>query len=191
MSETTTTPAPEKMKLSALLAKVSQIASGMDKSGVLPGEEGHAPSTAPDVTVRWCASVLRILLTRLIEHVVETRRAIFDLRTEIHGRPATDDKPEIVGLTRLRGDVAEMTKLLAEIVETIKKAQGDAPASAAPAPEAPADPETIPEPPTAEAAAERAHQAEIDAMAARVAEGTKRGEVVPITPPGNAKQGKA
>jgi hypothetical protein len=192
---------PEKVKLSVLLVKVSQIAAGADAKGILPNQEGHDANTAPSLAMRWCASILRIFLARTIEHIVETRRSLAEIRREVFGGPeipATENKPAlpaVVSLAGLRAQVDEMSKLLEQIVGAIRQAQqmagqgaggadaggaagggaGDAGGSAGS--DAGANGSNG-EPPSAEDAAAAAQMAELDKLAADLAKAAKEG--VPI-----------
>ena len=75
----TAAPAPKKTTLTDLLGKATAIAAGTDKNGVVPGTEGYDEASAPGEAIRWCASILRIFLTRSIEHVLQTRKDISGL----------------------------------------------------------------------------------------------------------------
>jgi hypothetical protein len=187
MSDQPATPAPEKTKLSTLLSKVQDIAAGMDKNGVLPGVDGYDTETSPPMTMRWCASVLRVFLMRVIEHVVETRTALTALRGEVYGRKEDKEKgvTAIQSLASVREQMKEMSSLVKEIVDAIKTAQKmqaggqAAPPSEEPAEGAPATNGTNGKaPPTPEQIAEAARLAEIDQMAAAAA----RGEKIPMPP---------
>lgn len=163
-------PAPQanKVKLTALLEKVTLIARGADKAGILPDAEEYDAATAPSASTRWCASILRIFLLRVIEHVVATRKAIDDLQK------ATRDLPAI------RDQVSEMSKLLAEIVKAIEMAQAIARGQGPPPnASAPQDDAHAPER-SAEAEAEVAHHAQVDEMAAALAHGEKPTDGQPI-----------
>ena len=158
-----------KMMLGALLEKVEAISKGADKAGVLPDGEGYDASSAPNLTMMWCASILRILIMRVVEYVKETRGNIAAVNTK-----AEDLKTAIKDLPELREQVGEMSKLLKEIVGAINEAQkaagGETPGeeTQAEAPSSPSDPGDA----QAEAIAkERAAAAQLDELAARIARG--------------------
>lgn len=138
-------PAPKRTSLSTLLEKVIAIASGADRTGTLPDAEGYDAASAPDGATRWCASVLRIFLMRVIEHVVETRKAIVDLREQ----------------------AKEMSGLLDDIVNAIKQAQA---AQGQPPPQGGATTASEKTPEEIEAAT---RQTQIDELAAKAAAGEK------------------
>lgn len=162
-----------KMTLSALLKRVEAIASGADRAGIPPGAEGHDESTAPDGTARWCASVLRILLLRVIEHVVQFRKDVADLRA------ATKDLPA------LREQVDEASKLVTEIVQAIRRAEAEERSATKRQAPATAPAEEIPDAPrerTEEEVAAAAHQAKVDEMAAAAARATTGPDSFPAPP---------
>jgi len=187
MSETPEKPAvpvaptaAEKMKLTELRKKVVLIAMGADKTGKMPSEDGYDTESAPTLAMRWCASVLRILLSRMIEFVIETRQEIYRHRGTLFGTPAVGDKPATEGLV---SQVGEMTALMEEIVKAIKNAQ--AMAGGAP----PQDGQMVAEPPaegaqtlTPEEMAAAGKDAELDAMAAKLAEASKHGQSATVPP---------
>jgi hypothetical protein len=189
MSEPTTPTAPTKVKLAALLEKATAIAQGADKAGVLPGAEGHDESSAPNTAMRWCASILRIFLLRVIEHVIATRNEIGNLRGMLQDpqqqatwkkNPETSKtEPWRTDLPALRAQVKEMSALLNEIVEAIKTAQttlaetptGPPPPPGVQGPGMPGMPGMPTREPTIEEVEKAQTQAQIDELAAALARG--------------------
>jgi hypothetical protein len=156
MSDQSAPATAPKTKLSALLEKATLISQGADKAGRMPGTAEYDEDTAPGVAMRWCASVLRIFLLRVIEHIIKTRADIAELQKVTKG------------LTEQTG---EMSKLLGEIVSAIKAAQAQVQGGdAAPA----ADGANGDGAATEKVELEDAQtQAQIDELAAKLARGEK------------------
>ena len=165
------TAAPVKKKMTELLEMVTLIAQGADKDRNLPGAEGYDEKTAPNETVRWCASVLRVFIMRVIDNVLDLRHAIVDLQKKIADLPA------------MRAEMKEMGALIKLIVSEIQKAKaaagqpmGEQPVEGSNG-EAPTDGsngsngEAPPKTPEQIEAEQKA--AELDALAARMAQGEK------------------
>lgn len=158
---------PVKTKLSTLLEKATAIANGADKTGVLPDGEGYDATTAPDGAMRWCASILRIFLLRVIEHVLETRRGIAALMTVLRDPAMKEGENWRSDIPALREQVKEMSALMSEIVGAIRSGQGQAAPQEGPPTDAPANGVEK----TAEEIEAATTQAQIDEMAKQLAKG--------------------
>lgn len=122
MSET-----PTRMTLANLLDLVTKIANGLDKNGHAPGTEDHDPATTPSMDLQWCASILKIAITRQIESttkLVQVYQAVFG--------QTKDGKVVAPGIVH---QLREMQEVLQEIVNAIKSAQNGTHNGAAPAPQ--------------------------------------------------------
>lgn len=181
----------EKVKLTQILAKVEQIAAGLDKNGVLPSAANYDNESAPPPSMRWCAAILRVFLLRVIEHIRGTRDAVRQIQEEVFGRKEDKEngKPAIPSLKDLREQMNEMSKLMGMIVEGIKKAQAEQDGAEEPAQAATSEEPTAEvasngngaKKPTQEDITEAARMAEIDALAA--ADAATRGITVAPAPP--------
>lgn len=199
MSETAA-PAPKsdnRVNLKMLLEKVEQIAQNRDADGLLPSEDSYDKTTAPPMTMVWCASVIRIFLLRVIEHIIEARRSFRVINDEINGRAAADAKDgkpavtALVGLHELRSQVAEMFLLVQELVEAINTARGLQSQAKGASDEESTNPDdggsgnatgATSKPLSAEEVIAAKRIAELDGMAAELVARTKNGSTSPAAP---------
>ncbi len=82
--------------------------------------------------MRWCASVLKIFLSRVIENIIDTRKSLGAIREILRDPSLKEGEAWRTDLPALRAQMKEMSALVEEIVqaiqETRKMAQGGAPA---------------------------------------------------------------
>lgn len=126
---------PQKTSLKDLLTKVTDVAFGKDEKGRLPNDEEYDASSAPSGTMRWCASIMRIFLLRVVEADEASFKAVSGIRSLLTDPDLKKGDPWRSDLPSIRERLAKVEGVTEEILKAIKLAGeiavGGAPATGA------------------------------------------------------------